>query len=326
MDFLARFFLLVCLLAGPLLPATALAQNYPTKPVRVIVTFPPGSVLEAPIRAISQRLNEVLGQPFVIENRPGAEGIIGADAFARAAPDGYTLCLTDSLNISFNPVIRSKLPYDPRDFAPVIHVGSLASAVVVNPSVPAKSMSELLELARSKPGVLTWGTFGITSPAHILVVWLKKARGIDFLDVPYKSAMQSSQAAMTGEVQVATFGAGTVLPQVKAGKLKALAVNGDARTALMPDVPSFKELGIDVVPRAWFGIFAPGGTPRPVVQRLNSLIAQALADAQFAEKYVKSQGLELVPPAGATPDQFAAFIRNERETFEKVVELTGIRE
>ena len=313
----------LCLAVSASLPG---AQTFPSKPIRVINVFPAGSVLDVPLRAITQRVQEELGQPVIIDNRPGAESIIGLDAFSKAAPDGYTICLTDSNGILFNPAIRSKLPYDPNGFVPLMHLGSLATIMIVNPAVSANSVPELLALARSQPGKVSWGTFGLSSPSHILLVWLQKERGIEFLEVPYKSATQSMQGALTGEVQVATVGAGVALPLIKSGKLRVLGVNGSSRSALLPDVPSYLELGIDVVPRTWFGIFAPGATARPIVQSLNTVMAKALAEQPFADKFFRSVGLELATPAGGSADQFAAFIKAERSVLEKIVALTGVKE
>lgn len=303
------------------------AQTYPSKPVRIIEPHPAGSILDNAFRGVAQTLSQSLGQPFVIDNRAGAEGIIGAEACAKSAADGYTMCATDALVISLAPVVKSKLPYDPRrDFTPVVHLGALASVVVVNPSVPAKSFAELIEMARQKPGSVSWGSWGTSSLANIYIEWLKNARGVAFLNVPYKSALQSNQAAMAGEIQVALFGAGGAVPLIKAGKLRALAVNGDVRSSIVPDLPSFKEVGVDVFFRPWFGLLAPAGTPAEIVQRVNGVVGKAIGDAAFREKFLLSQGIENIHPAGAPPEQFAAFLANERTLLENVVRTAGIKE
>jgi len=305
----------------------AWAQSYPVKAVRIIVPHPPGSVVDIPVRGSAQAWSQALGQPFVVDNRAGAEGIIGAEACAKGAPDGYTLCGTDSLVISLNPVTRSKLPYDPRrDFTPVVQLGFLTSSVVVSPSMPVKSMEELMALARAKPGEVSWGSWGVISLSNIYIEWLRQSKGITFLNVPYKSALQSTQALLAGEIQVSLFGAGPAAIQQKAGKLRVIAVNGETRSELLPDIPSFKEAGIDMPIRTWFGLFAPAGTPADIVQRLNAIAAKSLSDRDFKAKFLTSQGLELVGTAGGTPEQFAAFLRSERATYENVVKLTGIRE
>jgi tripartite-type tricarboxylate transporter receptor subunit TctC len=315
------------LIAGCLVANTAGAQAYPAKPVRIIEPHPAGSILDNAFRGVAQTLTQALGQPFVIDNRAGAEGIIGAEACAKAPADGYSLCATDALVISLAPVVRAKLPYDPpRDFTPVVHLGALASVVAVNPAVAANNMGELLELARQKPGTITWGSWGTSSLSNIYIEWLKNAKGIRFLNVPYKSALQAYQATLAGETQVAMFGAGSALPFLKAGKVRALAVNGELRSAIVPDLASFKELGIDVYFRPWFGMLAPAATPREIVQRLNAVVGKAVADAQFREKFLLAQGLENIPPAGAPPEQFAAFLKTERALLENVVRVAGIKE
>jgi tripartite-type tricarboxylate transporter receptor subunit TctC len=327
MNTLTRFAARMGLLAGLAACAGAYAQNYPTKPVRIIEPHQAGSVIDNVTRGVAQALTQGLGQPFVIENRFGAEGMIGAEACAKAAPDGYSLCVTDSLVVSLNPVIRTKLTYDPpREFAPVVHIGFLSSAVVAHPSLPVNSMVELIALAKSKPGAITWGSWGLTSLSTIYIEWLKNAKGISFYNVPYKSALQSTQAVLAGEINVSVFGASPAVPLAKAGKLKVLATNGEVRSSLNPDVPSFKEAGIDVFIRAWFGMFAPMGTPREMIQRVNAVAGKAISDPQFREKFLASQGVEFAPPAGASADQFASFFKADREMCERVVAVAGLKE
>ncbi len=304
-----------------------LSQAYPAKAVRIIVPHPPGSVVDVPIRGAAQIWSQEFGQPFVVDNRAGAEGIIGAEACAKAAPDGYTLCGTDSLVISLNPATRSRLPYEPRrDFTPVVQMGFLTSVVAVAPTLPVKSMEELIAMARARPGVVSWGSWGVVSLANIYIEWLRLSKGITFLNVPYKSALQSTQALLAGEIQVSLFGAGPAAAQQKAGKLRVIAVNGETRSEILPEVPSFKEAGVDLPIRVWFGFFAPAGTSPDIVQRLNSVIARTLPDPQFKAKFLTSQGLELVGTAGGTPAQFAAFLQAERSVYENIVKVTGIRE
>ena len=309
------------------LSGATLAQGYPAKAVRIIVPHPPGSVVDVPIRGAAQIWSQEFGQPFVVDNRAGAEGIIGAEACAKAAPDGYTLCGTDSLVISLNPATRSRLPYEPRrDFTPVVQMGFLTSVVAVGPALPVKSMEELIALARARPGAVSWGSWGTVSLANIYIEWLRLSRGITFLNVPYKSALQSTQALLAGEIQVSLFGAGPAAAQQKAGKLRVIAVNGETRSEILPEVPSFKEAGVDLPIRVWFGFFAPAGTSPDMVQRLNGVMARALPDPQFKAKFLTSQGLELVGTAGGTPAQFAAFLQAERSVYENIVKVTGIRE
>jgi len=315
------------LLAALLVCTLAAAQVYPTKPVKLIEPHPAGSIIDISVRGVAEALTQGLGQPFLVENRVGGEGVIGAEACARAAPDGYTLCATDSLVTTLNPLVRSKLPYNPpRDFVPIVQFGFVSSAVVVNPAVPANSMNELLELARARPNSVTWATWGASSLSNLYIEWLRKARGIEFLAVPYKGAVLGAQAAMAGEVQVAVFGAGASQPFIRAGKLRALAATGDQRSLIMPSLPSFKELGIEAIFRPWFGLLAPTGTSNDIVQRVNGVVAKALAQPAFRDKYLTGGGVEFVSPAGGTPDQFAAYLKTEREICEALVKLTGIKE
>jgi len=305
----------------------ASAENYPVRSVRVIEPHPPGSIIDISVRGIAEALTKDLGQPFVVENRVGAEGMIGAEACAKASPDGYTLCATDALVFSLNPLIRSKLPYNPsRDFVPIVQFGFVSSAVVVNPAVAANSMAELLEVAKARPGSVSWGSWGTSSLSNIYIEWIKRAKGITFLNVPYKSALQAAQAAVAGEIHVAVFGIGASQPLIKAGKLKALAATGDQRSSIMPGLPSFKEVGIDAIFRPWFGLLAPTGTPSEIVQRVNASAGKALANPVFRDRFLTAGGVEFSPPAGGPPEAFANFLKTEREMCEALVKLSGIKE
>jgi tripartite-type tricarboxylate transporter receptor subunit TctC len=313
-------------LAGLCAVQQAMAQGYPSKPIRLIRPHPAGGPSDVTMRALGQILSETLGQPIVVENRVGAEGIIGAEACIRAPADGYTLCGTDSWVLSLNPVVRLKLPYEPlRDFAPIAHLGFMDSAMLVQPSMPVKSIAELVEYARARPGQVTFGSWGPGGASYIYIQWLKNAKGALFLDVPYKSAGQAVQGVVAGQVQVATYSLGLALPMVKAGKLKALAMTGEKRSSLAPQLPTFKESGMEMSLRTWYGILAPVGAPGDIVQRLNAEITRIQAQPEFKEKYVTAIGIELVPPAGGTPAEFAAFMRADREMYANIVKTAGIK-
>jgi tripartite-type tricarboxylate transporter receptor subunit TctC len=303
------------------------AQTYPSKPVRLVLPQPAGSgPSDVSARAMAQELSQFFGQPFVIDNRPGANGIIGAGAVAKSAPDGYTLCITSASVISVNPFMYPDMPYDPpKDFAPVIMVGFSHQALVANPRVPANNLRELLEQARAKPGAITWGSFGPSSASHLYIEWLKNVKGIQFYNVPYKTAGQALQAAIAGQVDLAVFALGGAVPQVKGGKLKALAIAGDDRNAALPGVPSMKESGIDIALRNWYGVFAPVATPKDIVQRLNSAMAKILADRKFQEFLDVKAGLGVEPPAGGSPEAFAAFLKADREIYRDVIKITGAK-
>ncbi len=301
----------------------AQAQTYPSKPVRMLLSGGAGGPNDVQSRGLAQSLTQALAQPFVVENRAGAQGAVGLEACARAAPDGYTLCSGATNNITYQPVLKLTLPYEPlRDFAPVAHTGFLDVAIVVNASVPARTMDELIALAKAKPRALAWASFGNNTSSFYFSEWMRLARGAEFLHVPYKSSIQSQQALMAGEVQVNLYGTGQIVPQIKAGKLRALMVTGERRSGSLPDVPSSKELGMELPLRTWYALFSPAGTPRDAVQRLNAEINKAMADPAFIEKYMASLGLV---GGGMSADEFGAFLKRDREAFAQLAKLIGLK-
>lgn len=305
-----------------LVATAALAQNYPLRSVRIIVPVSPGGALDTMARAISPRLSQSLGQPVVVDNRPGANTIIGLEACARSTPDGYTICLSNSDGISYNPHLHSKLPYDPpRDFAPVINIGYIETLFAARASFPAGSVSELLELAKSRPATIAWSSFGNGSIGHLYIEWLKSRTGAQFIHVPYKGAAPALTALLAGEVQVSLVSAGQGIPQVKAGKIKPLAVIGSRRSAQLPDVPTFQELGLELQVRSWLGLFAPAATAPEIVRRLNTEIAKILADPAFREQNLVGRA---IVPVGDSPENFAEFLRADREMAAKLVKLAGV--
>jgi len=313
-------------LAAALAPAAVFAQTYPARTVRIIVPHPAGGPGDVPPRGIAQALSQSLGQPFVVENRDGADGIIGAEACAKATADGYTLCSTSNGVTVVNSVVRLKLPYDPfRDFAPIVHTGTLYSMIMAIPSVGANSMQEVLGLLKAKPESLTLGTYGSINLASMVGKWTKARMGAAFYPIPYKSASQALQAALAGDVQVVGYALGQASTLVKAGKMKPLAINSDKRLPAFPNVPTLRETGIDVNFRSWFGFFAPAATPRDIVRRLNAEIAKLIADPAFKAKYLASQGLATDYPAGASPEEFAKFMVEDREEFVKLARIAEIQ-
>jgi tripartite-type tricarboxylate transporter receptor subunit TctC len=305
----------------------AFAQSWPARPGRIIVPVAPGGPVDTSGRGIAQVLSDALGQSFVVENRPGADSIIGNEACARAPADGYTLCTSDGGGYSLNPVIRRSMPYDPlRDLAPVIMTGIFYQALVAHPSLPASTMAEVFALVKAKPGSISFGTAGPSSTSNIYVEWLKNARGLEFLNVPYKVQPQAATAVVAGETMLTTFVIGQAATLVKAGKVKALAQNTAGRSRLMPDVPSFKEAGIDVNLRVWLGLFAPAGTPREIVQRVHGVLLKNLINTPAArDKFLVGLGLEVEPPVGDTPEAFAAFLKEDREYYAGIVKAAGIK-
>jgi tripartite-type tricarboxylate transporter receptor subunit TctC len=257
-----------------------------------------------------------MGQPVIIENQGAADGIIAAQAFARAAPDGYTLLESSAGPITLNPSIYSKLPYDPQvDFAPIVMWAQFNSVIVANAGVPANSLRELIALAKSKPGSVAFGTAGSASTSNIYVEWLRHAQNVDFYNVPYKSNPQALAAVAANEVQATVFAYGGAQAQVKAGKAKILAAISEKRFALHPEIPTVKEEGVDVVIRNWIGLFARAGTPRSIVDRWNRTISRGASTPDFVQKVLEPAGMELAAPSGESPEAFAEFLKRDRETY-----------
>jgi len=306
------------------LPALVLAQAYPAKTVRVIVPHPPGGPGDVPPRGLAQALAQRMGQPFVIENREGADGLIGAEACMKAAPDGYTLCATSAGVILVNPALRKEPSYDLSKFTPVVHTGTLQQLILANSSVPAANMKELFALAKAKPGAFTVGTFGGINLASLFVGWTKAELGLEFYPIPYKSASQGVQASMAGDVHIVSFAAGPGSKMVQSGKMKAFAIS-PRRSNLLPEVPSLREAGVGFDFTTWWGWFAPAGTPREVARRLNGEIGKLIAEPQFNAKFITSQGLVTDHPAGASIEEFEKFIRVEQEEFQQLARLLGLK-
>lgn len=298
------------------------AQSYPSRPVRVIVPHEVGGASDVVARAMGQSLAARLGHPFVVENRVGANGIIGLEACAKAAPDGHTLCISNMGAISINPVIYAKLTFDPlTQFAPVANIGAQVIVLMVHPSVPVGSMQELLALARAKPGALAWASLGFGSHQHIYVEWFR-TRGIEFHHVPYKSGPQALTAAVAGDVQVVQIGTGQAIPMIRSGKLKGLAVTSGARSSFIPELPSYGELGLDLRVSTWNGVFAPRATPPDVVRALNVEINRLFVDPDFKGRVLDKMRIE---PAAGTPEEFAAFLKADRKQFEDIARAANVR-
>lgn len=305
---LAASLLAVCLGAA--------AQDYPNRPLKLIVADGPGSVGDTRSRAIAARMAEGLGQPLVVENKPGGNGVIAAEAAARAAPDGYTLFMGNTLTHAINPWTFKSLPYKPEDFVPVSLVAAGPMMLAVHPDVPAKTLHELLELGRSQPGKLAYGTIGYGSPGHLVMEQIGAASGARFHLVPYKSMGQYVQDFIGGHLQLGLNYWVALGPSVKAGKLRALAVVGPRRMAVAPDLPTLDELGVKGIDsHAWQGIMVPAGTPRPIIARLQAELARVLKLPEIRAGIVDT-GAEL---GGNTPDEFAAYIQKDRERWRKAV-------
>lgn len=308
-------------LAG-VVPAAARAQaSFPSRPLRIIVPYAPGGTTDIVGRRMAQRMSELLGQAVVVENRTGANTAIGAEAVAKAAPDGYTLLFTNDATYVANPVLFPKLSYNvQRDFTPVASVTYVALALVVNGAAPFSNMKELAAHMKSRND-LAYGSFGSGSQPHLMGEMLKKLTGANLVHVPYKGA-GPAVADVLGNQILLTFPAfPTIQGQVSAGKLKVLAVSGDKRVPLVPDVPTFAEAGFKEMDMgAWYGFLAPAGTPREVVAKLNATINTILADREFVEKNMTSQGMA---PMGGTTEQMAQLIRSETQRTAEYVKKSG---
>jgi tripartite-type tricarboxylate transporter receptor subunit TctC len=306
-----------------LIAGVASAQ-YPVKPIRMIVSSPPGGVTDTSARAVASGLSAALGQPIVIENRGGANGNIGGEACAKAAPDGYNACLLNGVAVTFNPFAYAKMPFDvDRDLAPVVHVGFLDIAVAVHASLPVASMRELVEFAKANPGKVNWGSLGIGSAAHMYQVWLQSKTGAEFVHIPYKGAPAMFLAAASGEVHVSVYTPATVLPHVKTGKMRMIGVvTTKDRSPLAPEVPTLKEQGFDLDFRNWNGLFFQRAVPADIVRRWNTEANKLLATRAFVERYLMPMA---VTPSGGSPEEFARFIKADSATAAELVKLARLK-
>jgi len=319
------FFKLIRALIASILvfaPAAALAQAYPSKPIRMILPFPPGGPTDILGRAISQKLSEQIGQPVVPENRPGAGGNLGLELAAKASPDGYTIVLIGP-PLAISPSLYAKLNYDAiRDFAPISLVGAVQNIIVVHNSVPAKTLKEFIQLARRHPGKLNFGSSGPGSSNHLASELLKNMYKLDMVHVPYKGGVSQLVALMSGEVDMGIMAVPPAIPHVQANKVRALAVLTEQRVLALPNVPTSKEAGVDnFVAPVWYGILAPAGTPRAVINQLNSELHKVLASSDLKER-LAAAGME---PLTSTPEQFADFIKSEIVRYAKVIKDAGIK-
>lgn len=316
--------LLFAVALGLVLPAQAQlpSSTYPERPVRIIVPYAAGGAADSVARLVGQKMSEALGQAVVIENRAGADGNIGAEFVARSAPDGYTLLMGDVGNLTMGPAIRRSVPYDAvRDFAPITQLVAAPNILAVHPSVPATNFQEFVAYAKAHPRKLSYASSGTGGSAHLAGELLKRAAGIDMVHVPYKGASAAITDVLRGEVPV-MFGLSVVLPQVRDGKLRALATTGTNRLAVLPDVPTVAELGYrGFEATAWYGLLAPAGTPSPIVTRLHQVAVQALQSAEVRQK-LEAAGNELI---GNSPEEFAAYIKSEKAKWSDLVTAAGIK-
>ena len=301
----------------------ASAQAWPSKPIRIVVPFTPGGSTDILARAIGQKLAESLGQQVIVENRPGAGGSIGAEAVARAAPDGYTLLMGHIGTLAVNPTLYPKLGYDPvKSFVPVAWVARVTNVLVVNPAVLARTVQELVKLAHDQPGRLRYGSGGNGSAAHLATEYFKLRTQTDIVHVPYKGTGPAVTDLLGGQIELMMTGAPAVMSHVKAGKMRALAISSVQRIESLPELPTIAEagvLGFEAI--QWYGVVAPAGTPEPVIARLNAEVNRALATPELKARLV-AEGAEAAP---ATPQAFGAFIAAEIERWRPVIQKAGLR-
>jgi tripartite-type tricarboxylate transporter receptor subunit TctC len=311
------------LIAALLCAANIYAQSYPTKPIRLVITYPPGGNTDLVGRALAQKLSELLGQQVVVDNRGGAGGVLGTMITAQAAPDGYTIMLGTSAGMVINPLLSRKLTYDPvRDFAPVSMVVIVPQLLVINPQLPVKNVRELIALAKAKPGYLSAGSSGVGTPNHLGTELLKWLAGVNIVHVPYKGGGAAITDLIGGQIHMAFSSVPAVLPLIKSGRLVALGVGSAKRSPALPNVPTIAEAGVPGYEyTTWYGIFAPARTPRPLVTQLNAAIVHVLKSPDLNERLVSQGG----DPESSTPEELARYMAAESQRWAKTIKAAGIR-
>ena len=310
-----------CLLALPQVQAQP--QSFPTKPIHLIVPFAPGGSADAMARLLADQLRAQLGQPVIVDNKPGAGGNIGGDMVARAPADGYTVLIAASGPIVINPSLYSKMSYDPvKDLRPVTQLVQEPNLMVINPKIPAKTVAEFIAYAKSRPKEISFGSPGNGTPAHLAGEWFNQLTGTTMVHVPYRGTALALNDLLAGQIAVMIDNIPALLPHVQSGKLRALAVSTEKRAAATPDVPTFAEAGVKgLVFGAWKGLMVPAATPQDIVERLHAASVKALANPEF-RKRLSELGAE---PVGSTPAQFAAVIKAETASWAALVKSTGTK-
>lgn len=305
------------------LHAVGLATNYPNKPLRLVVPFPPGGAADILARGLAPKLSAQLGQRIVVDNRPGANGVIGFDMVAKAPADGYTLLMAYTTGVAVNPLLVAKIPYDVvKDFAAVCMLARTPMVLVANSTLQANSVQELIALAKATPNKITYGSPGMGNPNHLAGELFKSTAGVDLVHAPYKGAALVITDVIAGHIPVAFVTLTAALPQIRAKRLKALAVTSDKRSSAAPDIPTMSEaslIGVEI--NEWFGILAPAGTPKPVLSRLNVEIAKAVQSPEVNRRFAE-QGLE---PVTTTIDEFSAVIKSDIDKSARIIKRAGIR-
>jgi tripartite-type tricarboxylate transporter receptor subunit TctC len=308
--------LLACAYGAP----AAQAQSYPTRPITLTVTAAAGGVTDVVARAVGQRLSEAWGQQVVIENKGGAAHVVGAQSVAKANPDGYSLLVAEAGTFTINPTLygKGKLPYDEeKDFAPITGIVRINQALLGHPSLPAKSVSELIALAKAKPGELTYGTAGIGSAPHMNMVLFESMAGVKFVPVHYRGAAPALTDVMAGHINLMSVSVSLALPPFRTGQIKIFGIGSEQRLGPAADVPTVAENGLPGYEAVtWFGLFATAGTPREIVMKINAEVQKILADPAFREKFLVPQMFE---PMGSSPEEFADYIKGQTQKWAKVI-------
>ncbi len=301
----------------------SVAQSYPEKPVRIIVPFSPGGGSDIVARAIAPTLSPALGQPVVVDNRPGADGAIGAAAVAKSPADGHTLLVGTTGPMVISPALKAKMPYETlRDFVPITQLITQPIALVIHPSLPVNTVAQFIALAKARPGELNYGSAGIGNGTHLAAEIFRSITGVNIVHVPYKGTAPAVTDLVGGHVQLIFSSISVMLPQINAGKLKALAVGSERRMPMLPDVPTMAEAGVrGFDASSWYGLFAPAGTPKGAVTRLNEEVAKILRGAEIRDLLL-SQGAQ---PVGNTPEEFAAHIKAELVKWREAVRAAGVK-
>jgi tripartite-type tricarboxylate transporter receptor subunit TctC len=315
--------LLLALCVHAQTPSTSSGQSFPSKSVRIVVPFPAGGGLDFTTRIVARKLSDAWGQTVVVDNRPGASGMIGAESVVRSPKDGYTLLSCSPAEVALNVALYPKMSYDPmRELAPISLTAIYANVIAVHASVPARSWKELVAVSKRTPGGLGFASSGTGSTQHLTGEWLKRNTAINLLHVPYKGAAPATADLIGGQIPSGILGAAPLVPHLQAGRIRAIAVTTEKRAAVLPDVPTLAEVGVKgFTSSQWFGFLAPAGTPREIIMKINADVQKALASPDVKEK-LATQGGET---SGSTPEAFAAFMKAEHDTYAKIIAQAGIK-
>jgi tripartite-type tricarboxylate transporter receptor subunit TctC len=312
---------LAAIAGASLFANVAFGDDYPSRPIHVLTTSSAGGISDIFMRVLGEELNKRLGQPLIIENRPGGSGNIASRACQDAQPDGYTICIINADPMIYNQYLFKNLSFDPDKLSPIINLFHLIQVLVINSDLKAKTVDELIAVSKQKPGTLSYLSASI--PCVVYMDSLKQEKGADWVRVPFKGGGEATNAILGGSTPIGLLGLGNVMSQISAGKMTALALVNNIRTPLLPNVPTLQDLGYKGAPsQTWYGLFAPPGTPKAIIDRIAAEVTRVFADKDFVEKYVISRGQV---PAINTPEQFAAQIKADRAAAQEVVNASGMQ-